>query len=136
MSKIAIIPSGNRVNIDGESETVIYTGDKNIHAIHWDDVALSGSIEYTNKADEVINSFTTYQHFITEYFISKAAREQKIIDDVAAEEEALTIQEKKNREYPLSTDYLYALHQARQGDNTAIDAIDEAYIAVDAKYQL
>ncbi len=136
MSIIIIIPADDKVSIDGEAETVIFTGNPNIHSVRWDTVSETGEVEYDNRASEEIDNFTPYQHVIADHGNSKAAREQAAIDEAAAIEAALTPQQRRAREYPPSPDHLYALHEARQGDSTALDAVDALYIATDAKYPL
>lgn len=136
MSKITIVPEDGIVIIDGDSEKVVFTGNPNIHAIHWDEDANIGEVEYTNKANETINSFAPYAHVIADHGVSKAARLQKEIDDAADEFNVLTQQEKRDREYPQVADQLSALHYDRAGDSAPLAAIEVAMDIIDTKYPL
>ena len=136
MTKIVIVQDDNKVSIDGDIERVTYTGNPNIHVIHWDTVTQTGEIQYKNKGNETITDFTPYQHFITNHNISKTVREQKEIDDTTADFAALTPQEKRNTEYPSVEDQLSALHFNRGGNSVPLAAIDAAMDIIDAKYPL
>ncbi len=136
MSKITIIPGDDRVVIDGVLETVVFTGNPNIHVVHWDEDSQSGTVEYHNKPAEEIDNFALYQHVIGEYGVSKAARLQRDQDAIDDRVAARTQTEKRWGEYPTDLEQLHALHEARQGDSTAIDAIDIEIIAIDLKYPL
>jgi len=135
MSIISIIAEENRVTIDGESETVAFTGNPDIHEIQWDDVAELGHVEYRgSKENEVITNFAPYQHFIGDHGNSKSARLQKDIDDADTGFAALTPQQKRDGEYPSIEAQLSAMHYARGGDPAPLDAIDAAMDIIDAKY--
>ena len=136
MSIINIVADDNRVTIDSESETVTFTGNPNIHAIHWDTVSLTGEVEFKNKANEVIDDFAPYQHFIGDHGVSKVARLQKDIDDAAIGFAALTPQQKRDGEYPSIEAQFSAMHHARGGDSSPLVAIDAAMDIIDAKYPL
>ncbi len=148
--KITIIPSANVVIIDGQPESVSYTGESNIHAIHWDTVSKKGEVEYTDMPNVSIKTFGPYQRFIADHAASKSARAQAVIDAEDAKqagldaqqaardaaELALTPTQRREREYPLEVLHLHALYLARQGDSTALNAIDAAYAIIDTKYPL
>jgi len=136
MSKITVIADDNVVGIDGEFETVAFTGNPNIHAIQWDDVALTGEIEFKNQANEIITDFAPYQHFVGDHGASKAARIQVEIAAGEAAEAALTQQERRDAEYPSIEAQLAALHYARNGDPVPLTAIDTAMDVIDAKFPL
>ena len=153
MSRINITAEDNMVVIDGDAEEVTYTGDPNIHSISWDDVLEIGEVEYVglNRENEVITNFAPYQHFVGDHGASKAARvtaeaagKQQERDDLAADntaaevarQAAMTPQDRRYEEYPPLHEHLYALHQDRQGNATALAAVDASIIATDLKYPL
>ncbi len=151
MSIINIVADDNVVIIDGDAEIVAFTSNPNIHAIHWNDVILKGEIEYKNKANETIIDFTLFQHFVADHASSKSARVQAEADaaqatddaraaaDAAREEAAeaaLTPTGRRNLAYPDIQDQLHALFLARQGDSTALDAIDLEISTVDIQFPL
>lgn len=153
MSIINIVREDNMVIIDGDAEEVTYTDDPTIHSITWDDVALIGEIEFSDlrKRNETIDDFTPYQHFVGDHERAKVAREaaeavakQQVIDDQdaenvateAADEAAMTQQDKRYFAYPDTREQLYALHQARQGNTTALDVIDTDIATIDIQFPL
>lgn len=154
MSIITIQTEDNQVVIDGEIEMLAFTGDPTIAAIHWDTVLEEGEIEYkserangvtTRKENEFITNFAPYQHFIADHATSKSAREQQVLDDLAAK---IVARDAANQavfddsdnagkafsKYPGTEIHLHALYEARQGDTTLLDAIDATYAAADAEH--
>ncbi len=136
MSIIAIIADDNLVGIDGEFEEVTFTGNPNIHAIHWDTVALTGEVEFKNRPNQAITNFNPYQHFLGDHGNSRAARLQKDIDDTADGFAAATPQQRRDVEYPSIENQLSAMHYARGGDPAPLAAIDAEMDIVDARYPL
>ncbi len=136
MTKIVIVNDDNIVSIDGDVETVPFTDDPDIHAIHWDTAIQEGEVEWKNKGIEFIDDFTPYQHSITEHGDAKTAREQQESDDTLAAFNSLTPQQKRDEEYPSIEDQLSALHYDRGGDPVPLAAIDAAMDIVDADHPL
>jgi len=152
MSEIHINTEDGIVVIDGDPQEIAFTGDPTIDFIHWDTVLGEGEIEYkstrasgvTNrKENEVITNFAPYQHFIADHGDAKSAKAQQVLDDLAqididrdaanvAALAALAPAERASSNYPGAETQLYALHKARQGDNTLLDAVDAEIIAQDA----
>jgi hypothetical protein len=68
--RVTIIAEENRVNVEGQSETVdLSTLDQAIHVVQW--YGTVGEVEYiydfvanTKKANERISSFADYQKFV------------------------------------------------------------------------
>ena len=132
MSKITVIPDDNLVGIDKDFHSFAYVIDSNIHAIHWDDIALTGKIEYKNKVGESIDTFSDYQYLLIERTASIAVELQSKTEVEAAR----TPMERRRGEYPSVSVQLEALYQARQGDNTKLIVIDDLITTIDLKYPL
>jgi hypothetical protein len=68
--RVTIIAEENRVNVEGQSETVdLSTLDENIYVVQW--YGAVGEVEYkhdyvanTRKANDRITDFTPYQKFV------------------------------------------------------------------------
>lgn len=116
--KIVIIADDSVVGVDGVFHKFDFVIDSNIHAIHWD--GIEGEIEFKNKLNEKLDSFSAYQHLIVEMQISLDAEQADSLAALESRSNSTLRQEL----IPNVNLQLEALYEARKGDSSKLDAID------------
>ena len=142
--RVTIIPADNLVIVDGEPHTFVFDIAADIHAVQWDGVA--GEIEYNDgKPNKKIDTLGSFNAIVNARNADKAAKEQAEAAQQAAEQaaaeqarqdayNALPAIAKARMEYPPIAEQLEALHEARQGNPAALEAVDAAIAAARAKH--
>lgn len=133
--RITIVKDDNLVTVDGVSVEFNFDIDSSIHAVQWFNTY--GEIEYNDdRENEEITSIASFIHILNQFAAVVAQAAQDKQDEQAAYEASLTPQDRRFAEYPPIHEQLEALYDARHGDTTKLDAIDNAIVAVKLKYPL
>lgn len=153
---IVIIPADKLVGVDGVfRHDMEFDIDSNIHAIHWDSEALTGTVEFTDKPAERIDSIAPWQHIVDQQLTEiQTEKDEAIALGLAETAERSAVQEallaakaaidavplsqvaKRRAEYPSLIRQMEALYADRTGDPSKLADFDNDMAVVNSKYPL
>ncbi len=120
--KVTIINTDKLVIVDGESLTIDFKINANIHAIQWS--GKSGHIEYSDgKPNKIINSFESFKSIIDLFNLEKQRLENAEIQAEKDRIASLTWLDKRKAKYDALNQFEMQFDDAINGTTTWIDAI-------------